>query len=113
MREVRLSEGTVKLPGVAATRTIRRPRSLFQGDPEAPTAFNVILDREVVQPFLTCARNMFWGPEIQHEDLADLIAKANGEPFTKRTRCHTERLPFLVFADIFGSSQLLLSSFRS
>ena len=100
VREVRESEGRVRLPGLQPGRVFRRGRSMFQGDPEAPYGFNIVLDREVVQPFLVYARSQYWGAEVSHEDLEIMEASIKERP-AKLTRCGTERTPLLLFADNF------------
>ena len=49
IREVQKAESRVKLPGLPLSRRIRRTRSMYQGDPEAPISFNIVLDRMVVK----------------------------------------------------------------
>ena len=51
-REVQQAESKIKLPGVRLSRPIRRTRSMYQGDPEAPVSFNNVLDRTCVKLFV-------------------------------------------------------------
>ena len=101
IREVRNSQGKIRFPSLEPSRFIKRTRSLFQGDPSAPIAFNITLDTMVVKPFLKHARAMHWGFEAQHEDLDTLQDSLSGERQAKRTRYNTERIPLLLFADNF------------
>ncbi len=108
IREVRRSRGVVKLPGMPAGDIIKRTRSMFQGDPQAPQNFNFMLDTEVIVPFVRHAEAQGWGAELSHEDLAVLDACVDNQPI-KKAKAQTERLPILVFADNFW---LLASSRR-
>ena len=51
---------------------------MYQGDPEAPCQFNVVLDQMVVQPFLTWRRNNYAGTIVDHHDLYQLREEAGG-----------------------------------
>ena len=84
---------------------------MFQGDPTAPHNFNLMLDSEVVLPFVRHAERQGWGVELSHEDLAVLEASAHNRPW-KRARTQTLRLSVLVFADNFGYWQLCGASCR-
>eukprot|EP00974_Lingulodinium_polyedra_P116224 11158355-Lingulodinium_polyedra.AAC.1 len=72
LREIRRAKCSVKLPGMEPSRAFHRMRSLLQGDPSAPKLFNIVLDQIIVRPFLVKARRMYWGAELDHDDLEEL-----------------------------------------
>ena len=100
IREVRRTAGRLKLPGLPLSQLVRKTRSILQGDLEGPTTFNIVVDQQLVKPFLRECELRGWGVEIAHEDLAALEAAASG-PARKKSRSRTERLPLLLFADNF------------
>ena len=60
IREVRCCSSTFQMDSVRSQR-VRRERSLWQGDPGAPTWFGVVLDDEVCERFERRAQQKKWG----------------------------------------------------
>ena len=60
IREVRRAGSRHILPKMKPTKQVRRQRSMYQGDPEAPNQFNIVIDHSVLDKFLVLARTMIW-----------------------------------------------------
>ena len=54
IREIRRSSSAIKLDAETTSAGVRRTRSLFQGDPAAPTIFNCCLDSVASRVYLLC-----------------------------------------------------------
>jgi len=111
IREMRRACSVVQLPGIGRSRPVRRLRSFFQGDPEAPRRFNLTLQQRVVEPFERLCDEQGWGIEIGHTDLAELDAQIAQPKKKTRISAKTQRMPIMLFAYnywLFGESREML-----
>ena len=65
LREIRHSASSIKLDAGTMSKGVRRTRSIFQGDPAAPSIFNACLDHIAGRFHVMCQRKQ-WGVELSH-----------------------------------------------
>ena len=76
LREVRRTSSEIKLDADTVTDGVFRSRSLFQGDPAAPTIFNCCLD-SIAGPFHRMCQQKRWGVEVSTDCFFGIICFAD------------------------------------
>ena len=72
IREVRRCRGRLVLPNLDPSPPVGRSRSIYQGDPQGPKTFNIVVDRKLVKPYLKLCSDNDWGYPLSHDDWEQL-----------------------------------------